>query len=162
MTASTPQFVYEVNGSSISNLVDAPRSYEHTLRRLLSLMREPDRSTFSLAQLPEGQTIHDVTRETFPSTFLQAAGTADAMTIEWRRRDDDGIERLYTLGREDTHTGEPDTAIEFFGGTRSTSVYADEVFATDEAGDVFFHYFQTSAVPPSYALREFDLTWPKP
>jgi hypothetical protein len=162
MTAKHPTFVYEINGTSIANLVAAPRSYDHTLRRLLSLMRQPDRSTFTLSRLPEGQSVHDVTKQTLPSTFLQAAGTAEAMTIEWRRRDDDGVERLYTLGHENSHTGEPGTTIDLFGGARNTKVFADEVFPADEAGDVFFHYFQTGTVPDAYGLRELNLTWPKP
>lgn len=99
MTSANPTFVYEVNGASFANLPNSPRSYEDNLRRMLSLVGEPSRSTFALSKLPDGQSIWDVKRETLPSVFLQAAGTAEDMTVEWRRLDQDGVERLYTVGR---------------------------------------------------------------
>jgi hypothetical protein len=112
--------------------------------------------------VPEGADFTALTRADLPSTFIQAAGAADAMTIEWRRQDEDGVERLYTVGRGGERTGKPDVPIEFFASTRRTLVYPDEVFDAAEAGDILFHYFQTQTAPGSYVLREFDLTWPKP
>ncbi|WP_307220035.1 hypothetical protein [Microbacterium sp. SORGH_AS_0888] len=99
-----------------------------------------------------------MTRETPPSVFVQAGGTADAMTIEWRRVDEDGVERLYTVGHGGQREGEPTVAIELLGGTARALVYPDEVFTADEAGDIFVHYFHALAVPDHYALRESDLT----
>lgn len=158
----TNKFLYTVNGDRTANLVDTPSSYEANIRRIVSLIREPDRSTLSLARLPDGQSYYDLSPENAPTTFLQAAGTASAMTIEWRRLDDDGVERLYTVGHEGARPGEPDVRIEFFGGTRSTLIHPTEVFDATEAGDILVEYFHTLAVPASYVLREFDLTWPKP
>lgn len=162
MSNGKPTFVYEVNGASFANLVNGPRSYEDNLRRMISLLGEPDRSTFSLSKLPDGQSIWDVTRETLPSVFLQAAGTAEAMTIEWRRLDQDGVERLYTVGHGGQRHGEPTVAIEFLGGTARAFVYPDEVFTADEASEIFVHYFHTLTVPDGYTLRGFDLTPPTP
>lgn len=90
MSNDKPTFVYEINGASFANLINGPRSYEDNLQRMVSLLGKSGRSTFSLSRLPDGQDIWDVTRESLPSVFLQAAGTAEAMTIEWRRMEQDG------------------------------------------------------------------------
>ncbi|WP_051038897.1 hypothetical protein [Microbacterium sp. B19] len=162
MTSANPTFVYEVNGASFANLPNSPRSYEENLRRMLSLVGEPGRSTFALSKLPDGRSIWDVTRETLPSVFLQAAGTAEAMTIEWRRLDEDGVERLCSVGHGGHRENEPTVVIDFFEGTARAVVFPDEVFTADEAGEVFVHYFHTLAVPDRYVLREVDLTPPIP
>lgn len=94
--------------------------------------------------------------------FLQCAGTSDAMTIEWHKLDDDGEDRHYIVGRGGDHSGPPTVEIPFFAGTRSATVYPDEVFALDEATDIFFHYYETGEVPDRYHLRWYDLTWPPP
>lgn len=155
MTSANPTFVYEVNGASFANLINSPRSYEDNLRRMLSLVGEPGRSTFALSKLPDGQSIWDVNRETLPSVFLHAAGTAEVMTIEWRRLDRDGVERLYTVGRGAV-------TIEFHDGAGRALVHPDEAFTAEEAGEIFVHYFHTLTVPDHYVLREVDLTPPTP
>ncbi|KZE43039.1 hypothetical protein [Microbacterium sp. T32] len=120
---------------------------------MLSLVGEPGRSTFALSKLTDGQSVWDVTRESLPSVFLQAAGSAEAMTVEWRRVDEDGVERLYVVGRGGRRKRKPAVAIEFFGGTGRAVVFPDEVFRADEAGEVFVHYFHTLTVPDRYVLR---------
>lgn len=154
MTDDKPTFVYEINAVSFANLPNGPRSSEYNLRRMLSLLRERGRSTFSLSRLPDGQDIWDVTRESLPRVFLQAAGTADAMTIEWRRRDQDGGERLYVVGHGGPRDGEPPLAIDFLDGVGRALIYPDEVFKADEAGEIFVHYFHTLTVADRYSLRE--------
>ncbi|WP_144782024.1 hypothetical protein [Microbacterium sp. BH-3-3-3] len=153
-----PRFVYEINGSSFANLVNGPRSYEDNLRRMLSLLGTADRSTFTLSKLPDGQDVWDVTRDTLPSVFLQAAGTADAMTVEWRRLDQDGVERIYTVGRSAQHRGAPAVVVKFLQGTAQAVVYPDELFSAKGASEIFVHYFHTLAVPDRYTLRELSLT----
>lgn len=162
MSNDKPTFVYEINGASFANLISGPRSYEDNLRRMVTLLGKSDRSTFSLSRLPDGQNIWDVTRESLPSVFLQAAGTAGAMTIEWRRMEQDGTERLYTIGHGEPREGEPHVTIDFLDGTAHALVYPDEVFDADEAGEIFVHYFHTLTVPDRYALRELNLTAPAP
>ncbi|WP_295852375.1 hypothetical protein [uncultured Microbacterium sp.] len=162
MTDDEPTFVYEINGASFANLINGPRSYEDNLRRMVSLLGKSNRSTFSLSKLPDGQDIWDVTPESLPSVFLQAAGTADAMTIEWRRVEDDGTERLYTVGHGGSRDSEPPVTIDFPEGTGRALVYPDEVFTADEAGEIFVHHFLTLTIPDRYALRKRDLTMPAP
>jgi hypothetical protein len=156
------ELAYDFEGSSYTTLPGPADRNEKVLRRLPTLLGRPGRSTLSLWVVPPGIDFLTMTPADVPGTFLQAAGTADAMTIEWRRIDDDGTERLYTLGHGDERPAEPSVTIEFFGGTRSTAVYPDEVFGAEEAGSIFLEYFQTQTVPSKYVLREFDLTWPKP
>lgn len=150
-------FVYELPSGSRTTLRRVAASAERSLRRLVSLMGE-DQSTLCVWQMPDGAYLPDLDRTKWPSVFLQAAGTADAMTIEWRRLDQDGVERLYTVGREGRRQGGPTIAIEFLDGT--TLVYPDEVFTADEAGEIFVHYLHALTVPGQYTLREFDLTPP--
>lgn len=104
----------------------------------------------------------EVTRESLPSVFLQAAGTADAMTIEWRRVEEDGAERLYAVGHGGPRDGEPPVTIDFLEGTARALVYPDEVFAADEAGEMFVHYLHTLTVRDRYTLRELNLATPAP
>lgn len=155
-------FAYDFEGRSYTTLSGAPQRARPVLKRLPTLLGEPGYTTLGLWVAPEGIDFMDLTPQDLPGTFLQAAGTAEAMTIEWRRADDDGVERLYTLGHGGPREGEPTVDIEFFGGTRTTRVYQDEVFAADEAGEIFIHYYETQRVPELYTLRTFDLTWPKP
>lgn len=129
---------------------------------MLSLVGEPGRSTFALSKLPDGQSIWDVKGETLPSVFLQAAGTAEDMTVEWRRLDQDGVERLYTVGRGGPRGGEPTMTIEFLDGTGRALVHPDEAFTAEEAGEIFVHYFHTLTVPAHYVLREVDMPLPTP
>lgn len=128
---------------------------------MLGRLRDGKRSTFALVPVPDGVDVVRFIVEGSREQFLQCAGIGDELTIEWRRYDDDGQSRLYTLGHTPHHDPELVT-IEFFDGTRSTQVHPDEVFTTDEAVEIFATYYETQAVPDSYSLREFDLTWPKP
>lgn len=57
MRSGKPTFVYEVDGAWFADLVNGPQSYDDNLRRLVSPVGGPDRSTFSRSQLPDGQSI---------------------------------------------------------------------------------------------------------
>lgn len=156
------RFYYTVDGSRSAELKPAIRPPRAYIRNLLSLLIPGERSTLMLAPIPPEKTFIDFHHEGGSTAFLQCAGTAEAMTIEWHRVDDDGQDRHYIVGRGGDHSGEPDVEIPFFNGTRTATVYPDEVFALDEATDTFFSYYETETLPPSYATRLFDLAWPKP
>ncbi|MFG6502498.1 hypothetical protein [Microbacterium sp. P05] len=156
------EFVYEFDAAGRTTMLPGSPRLKSLAFRLPTLLGQPGRSTLSVWRLAPGQHLFDVTPETMPSTFLQAAGTAEAMSIEWRRVDDDGVERLYTLGHGGSRRGAPTVEIAFQGGAHSVWVYPDEVFQADEAGEILLRYFETQTVPGKYVLREFDLTWPKP
>lgn len=155
------EFLFSMDAQGVTQFPVRLRPPRAQFAIMLGLLREGKRSTFGLTPVPDGiNAVRFMTVER-PAAFLQCAGTGDALTIEWRRRDDDGQSRLYTLGHTQDHDPEFVT-IEFFDGTRSTQVHPDEVFTVDEAVEIFTIYYETQAVPDRYSLREFDLTWPKP
>lgn len=155
-------FAYDFEGRSYTTLSGAPQRARPVLKRLPTLLGEPGFTTLGLWMTPDVIDFRNLTAQDLPGTFLQAAGTAEAMTIEWRRADEDAVERLYTLGHGGSREDAPTVEIGFFGGTRNTRVYQDEVFAAEEAGDIFIHYYETQRVLATYTLRTLDLTWAKP
>ncbi|MDQ1131221.1 hypothetical protein [Microbacterium sp. SORGH_AS_0888] len=155
------EFFFSMDGRGGMEFPEELRPPREQFAIMLGLLREGKRSTFGLTPVPDGVHVLRHMTQKGPAAFLQCAGTGDELTIEWRRRDDDGQSRLYTLGHTQDHDPEFVT-IEFFDGTRSTQVHPDEVFTVDEAVDIFTTYYETQAVPDRYSLREFDLTWPKP
>lgn len=116
-----------------------------------------DQSTLCVWRMPDDAYLPDLDRDEWPSVFLQAAGSAEAMTIEWRRVDDDGEERLYVLGHGGPRDEEPSTPIHMNDGENVILVHPDEVFDATEAGEIFFEYLKTERVPDTYALRPFDI-----
>ncbi|WP_295839724.1 hypothetical protein [uncultured Microbacterium sp.] len=155
----TREFYYETAGSR-SQFRTFGRDPRQRLMHILSLLGGPERSTFFFARVPDGVHFFQHLKNGGSSIFLQAAGTAETMTIECRRLDDDGGERLYVLGHGGPRSAEPTVRIEFNDGQNHTLVYPDEVFDASEAGEIFFSYFQTERVPDKYALRLFDLDAP--
>ncbi|WP_396910297.1 hypothetical protein [Mycolicibacterium sp.] len=86
--------------------------------------------------------------------YLQAGGSADALTVEIRKPGGStwGAEWVrYVIGHP--HTGEErrDVPITL---PRSTELVApSEVFGADEAADLFYHYYKTGDIPDGYTLR---------
>ena len=152
---------YTMDGSSME-FGSGLRPARDDIAHLLSLLRAGKRSTFILGPIPDGVNFVAHIRQSKKSRYLQCAGTSDAMTIEWHNVDDDGQDRHYVVGHGGDRSGAPSVDIPFFDGTRSATVYPDEVFALDEATDIFFHYYETGEIPPGYEMRWYDLTWPKP
>lgn len=128
---------------------------------LLKLLAPGKESTFILSPIPDDVDFVDAVHQG-GLIYLQCAGTSDAMTIECHKVDDDGQDRHYIVGRGGDHSDPPTVTIPYFEGTASATVYPDEVFALDEATDIFFHYYETGEVPDRYRLRWYDLTWPQP
>jgi len=156
-------YYYTVDGRRSGEFLPDVRPPKATLERLLSLMKPGERSTLLLAPIPPGNDFLTYLHEQGGSpVYLQCAGTSDAMTIEWHKYDDDGQDRHYIVGRGGDHSGEPTAEIPYFDGKYTATVYPDEVFALDEATDIFFHYYETGEIPSGYELRWYDLTWPKP
>ena len=86
--------------------------------------------------------------------FLQAGGSADAMTIEIRRSGGRqwGVESVRgVVGRSIDGTGPLDVPIKLPQSTQMIS--KSEVFDADEAADLFFAYYQTGEIPSTYTLR---------
>lgn len=106
--------------------------------------------------LPEGKTFEEV-RHQVTEQYIQAAGSADAMTVEIRKLGGGewGAKWVrYTVGHE--HVGEQrlDVAIPLPNGNQMIS--RAEVFDAEEAGTLFMAYQRAGDVPPGYALRPVE------
>lgn len=149
--------VVESNGFSRGPLVDIIRPYPDQLRFTLNRMNGRSLWAYSLWRAPEGSDLLDDIP--LSDEYVQCAGTAEALTIEVRVVDDDGVAHQYTVGKPGaTPAGAPTEVIQWDEGRHSTKVHPHEVFTADEAAEVFIAYFLTDKVPDEYTLRELDLT----
>lgn len=89
-------------------------------------------------------------------SFMQAGGSADAMTVEVRLPGTDGESHLYTVGRPEPADGT--TTLIPISQDRAVRVFSNEVFTADEAAVIFYTYYLTDAVSQPYVLRELDLS----
>lgn len=89
-------------------------------------------------------------------SFMQAAGSADAMTVEARLPGPDGETHLYTVGRPEPADGT--TTLIPISDDRAVRVFSNEVFTADEAAVIFYTYYLTDAAAQPYVLRRLDLS----
>ena len=94
-------------------------------------------------------------REPARDAFMQAAGSADAMSVEVKLPGPDGESHLYAVGRAEPVDG---TTLIPISPTRAVRVFSNEVFTADEAAVIFYTYYFTDAVAQPYVLRELDLS----
>jgi hypothetical protein len=90
-----------------------------------------------------------------PAEYMQSAGSAAAMTVEVKRREDDGVLRQYAIGRRVSDAG--NTVISWAGGKRSITVPTTETFTADEALPVYQQWCRDGTVSRTYRLRLLDL-----
>jgi hypothetical protein len=113
--------------------------------------------TYCLWKLPKGKHADDLVGDSrLPDAYLQAAGTARAMTVDVRLFDE-GRWQNFTLGRPATKKrfGRQKTAtIRWL--THSVLVRENETFTAAQATVVFQHYFERETVPSGYELRPVD------
>ena len=106
--------------------------------------------------LPPGKSYEDIAGE--PTLeYLQAAGKADAMTIEIRKPGGEqwGADWVrYVVGHP--HDGNPplDVPIDFPNSTQTVS--AAEIFDAEEAAQLFMSYHRTGDIPAEYILRPIE------
>ncbi|QKT08846.1 hypothetical protein HUN08_17750 [Gordonia sp. X0973] len=87
-------------------------------------------------------------------TFLQAGGSAEAMTLEMRVESEGGGYTQFIVGRPvsgDQHDAE---MVSIAVGKYRYDVLPNEVFNAKQAGDVMIYYFEHDTVPSGYSLRE--------
>lgn len=139
-----------------SEFTDWFMSHHDQLERCLWLLDGVDEWGFVLWPGPEGVDFWDIDTTRYPLTFLQAGGTRDAMTIEWKTNRD-GTYRQYVLGRP--HDGSQASASnrEIRLGENRISVHEHEVFTYAEAADAFLHYFDHDRPPETFLLRDLQL-----
>lgn len=94
-------------------------------------------------------------REPLNGSFMQAAGSADGITVEVRLLGADGDYHLYTVGRAEPADGT--TTLIPINDIRAVRVHSNEVFTADEAAAIFYTYYLSDTVAQPYQLRELDL-----
>jgi hypothetical protein len=87
----------------------------------------------------------------FGGSYLQAGGTAERMSVELRRREDDGEFRFFIVGR-DHDLGEPLTETIDVQDAHELR-HPAELFTADEAAPLFEHYRVHQTVPEGCTLR---------
>jgi hypothetical protein len=106
--------------------------------------------------LPEGKTFEEV-RDRATERYIQAAGSAEAMTVEIRKPGGEqwGVDWVrYVVGRPHEGNVPLDVAIPLPKGDEVVSRY--EVFDADEAGELFMSYHKTGDIPDGYTLRPVE------
>ncbi|MDR2114021.1 MAG: hypothetical protein LBO75_01945 [Bifidobacteriaceae bacterium] len=129
---------------------------EEVIRRAPTLMDGVEEYAISLSRLPEGMRLRDELPPLWDCLFLQAAGSAEAMMVEVRKKNPDGSDSLYKLARP-LPEGEPSKGtVDIAWANRVDAIPAEEAFDAAEAGDIFWHYYQHNQVPNKYQLRFFE------
>lgn len=113
----------------------------------------PVRSVTMLERLPQDKRLMDDLRGLWTNEFVQAAGTAEAMMIEVRKPNPDGSGTLYRLARPAPSGQRSTERVDIAWFERVDTIPVEEVFTAEEAGDVFWYYYQHSDVPTEYELR---------
>lgn len=84
-------------------------------------------------------------------SYLQAGGTAEKMSVELRRREDDGEYRFYIVGRDHDLSEQLTGSIDVQDAHERR--HPAELFTADEAAPVFVHYVEHQSIPDGYSLR---------
>lgn len=149
----------QMNGYSRGPLIDSVRPFPDQIKFALNRMNGASFWAWSLWRAPEdADLLEDIP---LSDEYMQCAGSSEAMTLEVRTLDKDGIGHQFVIGKpEDNQGEEPTEVIAWDENKYSTTVYKNEVFTADEAAEVFYSYFLTNEVIEPYTLRELDLSKP--
>jgi hypothetical protein len=147
--------IMKFNGSVSSVLNDTFRPVSDQIRLCLGMLDNDDQFGFPIFSAP----INDQTWRAGPQTvideygnsYLQAGGTAEKMSVELRRREDDGEYRFSIVGR-DHDLSEPLTETIDVQAAHEPR-HPAELFTADQAAPVFMHYVEHQTVPDGYTLR---------
>jgi len=134
---------------------DSRRPIPDHLRLMLGHLDGVEKFTYVIWRGSNPESII-VTHKDPRDSFMQAAGTAEAMTVEARIPGPDGNYHLYTVGRPEPADGT--TTLMNINETRAVRVNSNEVFTADEAATIFYTYYLTESVAQPYVLRELDLS----
>lgn len=147
--------IMKTNGSVSSVLNDTFRPLLDQVRLCLGLLDNDDQFAWLVFAAP----IDDRTWRAGPQSvideyggsYLQAGGTAEKMSVELRRREDDGEYRFTIVGR-DHDLAEPITEMIDVQAAHEPR-HPAELFTADQAAPVFLHYVEHQTVPVGYTLR---------
>ena len=148
------KYVFDFDGGRISmelsKFVDRSR-FAGPLRN----MNGEEPWSLSVTQLPDGMSYQDFLDQGLEeTTFIQAGGRADCMTIEIRQTGGHqwGVDSVWSVVGHPVGDKQPlDVPIELPGATQMVS--RSEVFEAEEAADIFFTYYKTGELADGYVLR---------
>lgn len=147
-------FVQAANDGRIGWLTDENRPIPDQLRRTLEWLDARKDYTYSIWRGADPTSITGYL-EPADNSFMQAAGSADRMTVEVGMSGADGEHHLYTVGRPEPADGT--TTLIPMSDDRAIRVFSNEIFTADEAAAVFYMFYLTDTVSQPYVLRELDL-----
>lgn len=153
---SRPTHIRELDGFVRGALKDSVRPYRDQIRFSLNNLNGSSSWAYALWRAPaDADLLDDIPGS---EEYIQCAGSAQAMTIEVRVLDQDGVAHQYVAGKPGhAQEGPPTEVIHRDDGRHSSTVYPNEVFTADEAADVVYGYFLHDKVEESLSLREIDL-----
>ena len=142
------------NGSVSSILQDTFRPMPDQVRRRLGLLDNDEQFAWLIWWCPDDADWMfnpKPAEEQYSGSYLQAGGTAEKMSVELRRREDDGEYRFYIVGR-DHDLSEPLTETIDVQAAHEPR-HPAELFTADQTAPVFMHYVEHQTVPDGYTLR---------
>lgn len=146
--------ITQSNGNVSSILQDTFRPMPDQVRRRLGLLDNDEQFAWLIWWCPDDADWMfnpKPAEEQYSGSYLQAGGTAEKMSVELRRREDDGEYRFYIVGR-DHDLSEPLTETIDVQAAHEPRHRA-ELFTADQAASVFMHYVEHQTVPDGYTLR---------
>ena len=146
--------IEETNSSVSSILRDTYRPIADQVRRMLGLLDNDEQFAWQIWWCPDDADWMfnpKPVEEQYSGSYLQAGGTAEKMSVELRRLEDDGEYRFFIVGR-DHDLGEPLTETIDVQAAHEPR-HPEELFTADQAAPVFMHYVEHQTVPDGYTLR---------
>jgi hypothetical protein len=149
-------FVLETNATSSSTFPHPTDDPDEKLRGAFGRTDGDRLFAFLLWELPIDGRFEEGLQGVEPLTFVQCAGSADALTVELREPGEScGGYVLSTLGRTSDETGPRDVAIDWRGNTKH--VHHNERWSSDEAADLFLTYWRNGrTLPPGLTKRPVE------
>ncbi|MDT5095658.1 MAG: hypothetical protein QOH60_5021 [Mycobacterium sp.] len=149
MRLDRPTHVAENNRSSgwMSNFTE---EIPGQLAAIINRLGDGEYEYYLIYPLPADAEYDEVVH---PTEWLQTAGSAERLTVEIKRLDDDGVHRLYTVGRADA-ANESNASEAVRRGDVEYAVRPSEVLTAADALTLFQHYYDHHEIPQGWHLRE--------
>ncbi len=142
-----------VNGHIWMELKESRGPVVDQIGRLLSNLDGVKNYSLILWPLPNGHNLADTSPDLEAKEYIQAAGSAEQMTVELRRPDAGSGHDQLVVGRPDDSSTNSASTIDLQWSEYSVSVHPSEVFEAREALDLFGSYYENGSVSPKYTLR---------
>ena len=147
-------FVLRTNARSSTAFPRPTDDPDEQLRGFFSRMDGDRLFTFLLWELPAARSFENGLGGLEPLEFIQCAGSAEALTVEVRRRDDTDTYVLWTAGRAGEDPGPRDVEIEWRGNINV--VHGNERWTSDEAAELFLTYWRSGTLPDDITRRPLE------